>query len=254
MSDVDAPRDASRGSSAPDGILLLVPAFNEEASIGSVLDELRRQRPEPVVVVSDGSTDRTVVLARTAGATVLELPFNVGVGGALRLGFRYAQAQGFGTVVQVDGDGQHDPADIAALLETMERTGADLLIGSRFHTSSDYRVGRVRRWTMAALAAIVGRIAGARLTDTTSGFRVFGPRAIRLYARDYPTEYLGDTIEAIVLASRAGLRVAEAPVSMRPRSGGDASTSPGKAAVLLVRALVAVFFALTRRRPERMVS
>lgn len=235
---------------ATDRVLIVIPALNEEASIGGVLREIRRYRSDPILVVSDGSTDATASVASRGGATVLELPFNVGVGGALRLGFRYAAAHGFSTVVQVDADGQHDPGGIHALLEARVCRGADLVVGSRFHPGSRYVVGPTRRGTMRLLGALLSRIAGVRLTDTTSGFRAFGPRAVHLFAQDYPTDYLGDTLEALVMAVRAGLVVDEAWVTMGPRSGGDASTSPIKSAVFLLRALVSIFFALTRPRTE----
>lgn len=232
-------------SSALAQTLIVMPAYNEEDVVADVVTEVFAKLPGvSVLVVNDGSRDDTVVRARSAGATVLDLPFNLGVGGAMRTGFKYAQQHGFRYVVQVDSDGQHDPAGVPLILDAL--ASVDVAIGARFAGEGDYQVTGPRRWAMVVLAAVIGRIAHTRLTDTTSGFRGAGPRAIEIFARHYPAEYLGDTVESLVLAARAGCSVTQVPVSMRPRAGGTPSHNPVKAAVYLGRAGLALIIALWR--------
>jgi glycosyltransferase involved in cell wall biosynthesis len=222
-----------------------MPALNEEESVAAVVSEVRGKLPGVgCLVVDDGSTDRTAKFAAEAGAAVLRLPFNLGVGGAMRAGFKYALAHGYENVVQVDSDGQHDPSGVPMLLAELET--ADLVFGARFAGTGDYRASGPRRWAMVLLALILSRVARSRLTDTTSGFRASGPRAVRLFAQHYPAEYLGDTIESLVIAARAGCVIRQVPVAMRPRAGGTPSHNPFKAAAYLGRAMVALIFALLR--------
>jgi glycosyltransferase involved in cell wall biosynthesis len=228
-----------------DKTLVVMPAFNEEESVRAVVLEVFEKLPGIVcLVVDDGSTDATSREARSAGALVAQLPFNLGVGGAMRVGFRYALENGFDNVVQVDADGQHDPAGVMALLARLET--ADLVLGARFAGEGDYSVRGPRRWAMLLLSQFLSRTAHTKLTDTTSGFRLSGPRAVRLFAEHYPAEYLGDTIESLVIAARANCVIAQVPVSMRMRSGGRPSHHPVKAAVYLARAVLALSFALLR--------
>jgi len=228
-------------------LLAALPALNEEQTVGSVIDEVKAQAMvTEVLVVDDGSADGTGRVARAHGATVLTLPFNVGVGGAMRAAFLYARDHGFDYVVQVDSDGQHDPAQIPLLMSAADE--ASIVIGARFAGSGDYRVRGPRRWAMKFLAASLSRVTNAQLTDTTSGFRLSDRAAIELFSRHYPAEYLGDTVESLVIAARSGLVVAQVPVSMRPRQGGEASQSPGMAGLYLGRAGLALFTALARRR------
>lgn len=225
--------------------LVVLPAFNEEAAVAGVVREVMEHLPGAAcLVVDDGSSDRTAQVAVDAGAEVLRLPFNLGVGGAMRLGFKFALSRGYENVVQIDADGQHDPADVEKLLAALD--AADLAMGARFAGTGDYEVRGPRRWAMRVLAVMLSRVAGTRLTDTTSGFRASGPRAVRLFAEHYPAEYLGDTIEATVIAARAGCTITQVPVAMRVRSAGTPSHNPLKAAVYLGRAGVALVFALIR--------
>ncbi|MCU1422407.1 MAG: glycosyl transferase family 2 [Microbacteriaceae bacterium] len=225
--------------------LIVMPAYNEEASIGSVLREVFEVLPgAAVLVVDDGSHDSTADVARAAGATVAVLPFNLGVGGAMRTGFRFAIDNGFDCVVQIDADGQHDPADVPALLEALDT--ADLAIGARFAGRGDYAVRGPRHWAMKVLSRTLSGTAHTRLTDTTSGFRASGPRCVALFAIHYPAEYLGDTIEALVIAARSGMIIRQVPVSMRVRSAGTPSHNPFKAAAYLARVALALVFALLR--------
>jgi hypothetical protein len=177
----------------------------------------------------------------------------------MRAGFKYAERHGFDAVVQVDADGQHDASQIAALLAALsigQQThldrapdGADVVIGGRFGEAREYAVSGARRFAMVILARVVSRMAGTPLTDTTSGFRAANRRAIRLFARHYPAEYLGDTVESLVIAARSGLRIAEVPVQMRPRRAGTPSQGPAGSAMYLFRACLALALARIRRWP-----
>ncbi|MDQ1581485.1 MAG: hypothetical protein QOD05_2260 [Microbacteriaceae bacterium] len=225
--------------------LIVVPAYNEQAAVGDVVREIFEKLPGVhCLVVDDGSADATSEVAAEAGATVATLPFNMGVGGAMRLGFKYALAHGFRNVVQIDADGQHDPAGVPQLLDALSTF--DLSIGARFAGTGAYEVRGPRRWAMRVLSRVLSRTAGTTLTDTTSGFKASGPRAVELFASQYPAEYLGDTIEALVIAARVGCKVTQVPVSMRPRAAGKPSHHPLKAAAYLGRALLALGFALFR--------
>jgi glycosyltransferase involved in cell wall biosynthesis len=232
-------------------VLVVVPAWNEEASIADVVSEVRdtlagADVDADVLVVDDGSIDRTGVRAREAGAVVARLPYNLGVGGAMRLGFRYAVEHDYDTVVQIDADGQHDPAFVSQLLERIA-AGADLVIGSRFAGVGEYRVRGPRRWAMSLLSSVLSRLAGTRLTDTTSGMRASSRRLVELFATHYPVEYLGDTVETLAMAARRDFRIEQVPVAMRVRKTGRPSHTPVKATVYLVRALVTLVLALIRR-------
>jgi glycosyltransferase involved in cell wall biosynthesis len=227
------------------GLLVVMPAFNEHASVGGVVSEVFATLPHvTVLVVDDGSTDRTAEVARGAGAIVAVLPFNLGVGGAMRTGFRYAVENGFDVVVQIDADGQHDPAGVPALVAELK--SADLVLGARFAGHGEYVSRGPRRWAMFVLAGVLSRMVGTKLTDTTSGFKASGRRAIRLFADHYPAEYLGDTIEALVIAARCGLVVRQVPSAMRPRAGGTPSHNVLKSAAYLSRAGLALLFASIR--------
>lgn len=227
--------------------LIVMPALNEEEAVAAIVIEVFAKLPGvSVLVVDDGSTDQTAARARGAGAAVVRLPFNLGVGGAMRVGFKYALSHGFDNVVQVDSDGQHDPSGVPQLVEAL--ASADLVLGARFAGTGDYTVKGPRRWAMVVLAAIISSLARTRLTDTTSGFRATGPRALRLFAEHYPAEYLGDTIESLVIAARAGCVIRQSPVAMRPRAGGVASHNPFKSAAYLGRAGMALLIALLRPR------
>lgn len=225
---------------AEDKTLVVVPAWNEEASISSVVTGLVANGYE-VLVVSDGSTDETALMASRAGARVVNLPVNLGVGGALRAGFRYAVAHGMQRVVQCDADGQHPVEEVAGLLEAQSRSGAHLVIGSRFAANGTYEISRVRKFAMTILAVIARRSTGVPLSDVSSGFRVFSQPLLGEFAREFPSAYLGDTFEAVIAAGRAGYSVHEVPVSMRHREHGTSTASTIAAVKFLVRALLVVF-------------
>jgi glycosyltransferase involved in cell wall biosynthesis len=230
-------------------LLVVVPAWNEQASVGHVIKEIGSACPQAdVLVVDDGSRDATARVAKQAGAAVLSLPYNLGVGGAMRAGFRYALRSGYDVVVQVDADGQHDPAAIQQLVDGLD--DADVVVGARFAGQGAYKVGRARRVAMRALARMLSRITKTRLTDATSGFRATGPRALTLFARSYPTEYLGDTIESLVIAARSGCVCRQVPVVMRPRYAGTPSQSTWKSFAYLTRAFLVLVLAAFRRWPQ----
>jgi glycosyltransferase involved in cell wall biosynthesis len=230
-------------------VLAVVPAFNEEESVGSTIEELTSVNPGiDVLVVDDGSGDHTARVARRAGAIVCQLPYNLGVGGAMRAGYRYALRHDYDVAVQVDADGQHDPTYLKALVDELDT--ADIVVGARFAGEGDYRARGPRRWAMRLLAAALTRLAHHKLTDVTSGFRAVNRRGIRLFADHYPAEYLGDTVESLVIAVRSGCSVRQIPVAMRIRSGGQASQSTLKASLYLVRAVVALALALVRKWPS----
>lgn len=252
------PFDLEGGTDAPDRVfhtmpspdaraLIIVPAWNESKNVGNTVREiLTADASYDVVVVDDGSTDDTAAQAQAAGARVLRLPFNMGVGGAMRTGFTFAQRNGYRMAIQVDADGQHNPADIAAVLAGLHE--ADISIGARFAEVGNYKARGPRRWAMKLLASVISRISGVRLTDVTSGFRAANVRAINQYVRYYPAEYLGDTIDSLVGAIHAGLTVTQVPVAMRARVHGKPSHNPLSAARYLLRATFALSLALMRGR------
>lgn len=226
--------------------LIIMPAWNEQEAIGATIRELRRAVPGfDLLVVNDGSRDRTAEIARAEGAIVLDLPYNLGVGGAMRAGYKFARRFGYDRAIQVDADGQHDPSDVQRVLDGLDR--ANISIGARFAEEGDYEAHGPRRWAMVMLAGIVGRLSRTRLTDVTSGFRAADRTAIEQYCRYFPAEYLGDTIDSLVVAVRSGLTVTQIGVSMRPRQAGTPSNNPGKAAIYLFRSLFALFISLTRK-------
>ena len=220
-------------------ILIAIPAWNEVMSIGGVIQEIKLHRPDvDILVVNDGSTDATPEVARAAGATVANLPFNVGVGGAMRTAFLYAQREGYQALVQVDADGQHDPADLDRLLEGL--TEADIVVGTRFHPESMYFVGGPRRWAMVLLSKALSWMNKGTISDPTSGFRSAGPKAIELFAIEYPADYLGDTVGSLAIAIRQGLVIHEAPVTMYFRQVGRPSKNALWSALYLGRATLAI--------------
>jgi glycosyltransferase involved in cell wall biosynthesis len=180
-----------------------------------------------------------------AGAVVAKLPYNLGVGGAMRLGYRYARDHDYDVAVQVDADGQHDPRYVPKLIDALD--DADLVLGARFAGEGDYQVRGPRRWAMVMLGAVLSWVAHTKLTDTTSGFRAANRRVIEMFALWYPVEYLGDTVETLVHTARRGHRIRQVPVAMRKRMAGTPSHSPAKAMIYLGRAFAVLTLALIRR-------
>jgi glycosyltransferase involved in cell wall biosynthesis len=227
-------------------ILIAIPAWNEQGSLGSVIAEVHEQHPAAgILVVNDGSTDSTAQVARDAGAHVVSLPFNVGVGGAMRTAFLFAKRHGYRALVQVDADGQHDPSDLSRLIEGLD--SADIVVGTRFHENSMYFVGGPRRWAMVLLSKALSRMNRGPITDPTSGFRSAGPRAIELFSVNYPAEYLGDTVGSLSIAIRHGLVIDETPVTMYYRAIGRPSKNALWSALYLGRATLALVATLLQR-------
>ena len=219
--------------------LVAIPAWNEAASIADVIAKVQEHRPDAdVLVVNDGSTDLTAEVAKGAGATVVSLPFNVGVGGAMRTAFLYAKREGYQAMVQVDADGQHDPADLNHVIDGL--SDADVVVGTRFHPDSMYFVGGPRRWAMVLLSKALSRMNRGTISDPTSGFRSAGPRAIDLFAVEYPADYLGDTVGSLAIAIRKGLVIHETPVTMYFRQTGRPSKNAIWSALYLGRATLAI--------------
>jgi glycosyltransferase involved in cell wall biosynthesis len=239
---------------APAGVLVVIPAWNEQESVGQVVKETQAAMPSAkLVVVDDGSTDRTGPVAEDAGATVITNPFNLGVGGAMRVGFRYAQAGGFSALVQVDADGQHDPRDIERLIGALDQgLSPHVVIGARFSGVGDFEVPRARRAAMRILAIYLSHVTKTRLTDVTSGFRAHNRGAIELFARSYPSDYLADTVESLIINTRFGGHVSQTPVAMRPRFAGTPSQSSWWATAYLLRVMAMLAINVVRHEPAKL--
>jgi glycosyltransferase involved in cell wall biosynthesis len=233
--------------------LIVVPAYNEEVAIAATIGDIRHAAAAcHIVVIDDGSSDGTVIAAEHAGARTVRLPFNTGVGGAVRTGLRYALYRGYRRTVVVDADGQHDAAGIHALLGSLD-DGADIAIGNRFAMTPDpYRIGWVRRRAMRLLAWVVRRVTGQTFSDVTSGFRAFNRRAIEVFANEFPSEYLADTVEVLLIAYAHGLRVDEVPVRIRTRAGGLPSTRSAQLVLNYLRLLVTVAASRYGRRGRQL--
>jgi glycosyltransferase involved in cell wall biosynthesis len=229
--------------------IAIVPAFNEEESVTAVIDEIRAFDPDfEVVVVDDGSTDGTTAAATGLGAHVVRLPFNLGIGGAVQTGFRYAFENGFQLAVRVDGDGQHDPAQLGLLLGPILADEADIAIGSRFRETLEgdsFRSSRTRRLGISILAWTVSILVRRRITDPTSGFQAMNRRAIALFAADYPHDY--PEVEAALMVHKHELRMTEVPVQMRERAAGQSSIGALASVYYMVKVMLALFVGLFRK-------
>ena len=220
--------------------LVIIPAFNEEGNIGRVIREIRDTHlPVDVLVINDGSTDGTAHKARAAGAAVIELPYNLGIGGAVQTGFKYALRYDYQYALQLDGDGQHIPAEIVTILEPVKKGEADMVIGSRYIGDSTYKTPAMRRFGMIVFSLVNSALIGQKVTDNTSGFRAFNARAIMFLAKYYPADY--PEPEAVVVLGRNGFKIKEVAVKMRQRTAGESSINAVRAIYYMIKVLLAIF-------------
>jgi glycosyltransferase involved in cell wall biosynthesis len=225
-------------------LLVVIPAFNEEAVLGRTLDALLKEvSSNQVLVVNDGSTDRTSQIVNDRKITLLELPFNLGVGAAMRLGFQFAKENGFQKVIQFDADLQHQPKYIKEIVSELDKY--DVVVGSRFASNSSYKVSFVRSLAMGLLKDSVTRHIGRKMTDVTSGFRGANKKAIDVFADFYPSEYLADTVESLIMAHDKGLTITEIPVVMQERQGGQPSQNILRSTLYLFRSILVIIATLT---------
>jgi glycosyltransferase involved in cell wall biosynthesis len=233
-------------------MLAIVPAYNEEQSVAAVIGDLREHAPDfDILVVDDGSTDATSAVARGAGAQVLRMPFNLGIGGTVQAGYVYALEHGYDIAVQVDGDGQHDASELHKLTRFLrDNPHVDMVTGSRFLercTDGTFQSTLPRRLGIQLFARILSRVTGQPVTDPTSGFRMTNHRGIELFARDYPHDY--PEVEAVLMVHAHRLTSAEVPVQMRARTGGVSSINASRSVYYMVKVLLAIFVGLFRARP-----
>jgi len=225
---------------APGKLLILIPAFNEEGAVGDVIGEVHAVMPGvPVLVVDDSSADGTVTRAREAGARVLELPHHLGLGGAVQAGYRLAFELGFEYVIRIDGDGQHDPRYIPGILETLQKTGCEMVIGSRFVAGNGVHFGPMRALGIFFFRSVLRPILGKPVHDPTSGFVGVNRTALGVFSRSFPLEY--PEIEALVVLQRRRFRFVEVPCRMRPRRSGRSSITAVKSLYYIVHVLLGVF-------------
>ena len=230
-------------------ILVILPAYNEALNIARAVADIRAELSQAdILVVDDGSGDATASAARGAGALVLSLPYNVGIGAAVQAGFQFALAQGYRIVLRNDGDGQHAPESNRDLLAALQANDADVVIGSRFiGEQGDYGTPRLRRIGSAILARLLSAIIGQRVTDPTSGCSAYNRRAIMLLAQVYPHDY--PEPEAILILHRSGMRQLEVPVRMIPRQHGRSSITAGRSVYYMIKVILAILINLLRRPP-----
>ena len=228
-------------------VIAVVPAYNEQGAIGAIVDEIRAfDASFDVVVIDDGSTDATATVAAEHGAAVVTLPFNLGIGGAVQTGFKYALEHGYELAVRLDGDGQHDPAELPKLLAPVERGEADIVTGSRFAGGAlTYRPPLARRIGIAWFAKLVSLLTRQRVTDTTSGFQALNRKGIALFADDYPSDY--PEVEATILVFKHRLRLTEVPVQMREREHGESSITFLRSVYYMFKVTLALLVAMVRK-------
>ena len=226
--------------------IAIVPARNEEAAVGGVVAEIRAFDPGlDVVVLDDGSTDGTAQAALAAGAFVVRLPFNLGIGAAVQTGFKFALEHGYELAVRLDGDGQHDPTELPKLLAVIDRDEADVVVGSRFIAGTNgHRGPRARRVGIVFFARLVSALTRQRVTDTTSGFQALNRRGIAIFAADYPHDY--PEVEATVMVHKHRLRLAEVPVRMREREHGESSITMLRSIYYMLKVTLALLVGMLR--------
>ncbi|HYA90788.1 MAG TPA: glycosyltransferase family 2 protein [Thermodesulfobacteriota bacterium] len=229
-------------------ILVIIPAYNEVRSVGKVVEGVKIQLPQiEVLVVNDGSTDLTSEIAKSKGALALDLPFNLGIGGAMQAGYQYAYKKGYDIAIQVDGDGQHDPKEIGKLLRALEEKKMDMVIGSRFIGDPGYKSSMMRRIGISIFSQVISMIVGQKITDPTSGFRAANRKAIQLFASNYPQDY--PEPEAVILLHQCRLEMGEIPVGMSERCSGESSITKIRSIYYMVKVLLAIFVDCFKKPP-----
>jgi glycosyltransferase involved in cell wall biosynthesis len=228
--------------------LAIIPAYNEEGSVGKVVEGIKRDLPgTDTLVVNDGSYDHTSEIAEASGAIVIHLPFNLGIGGAMQAGYKYAFEKGYDIAVQVDGDGQHDPREIPKLLRALEEKEVDMVIGSRFMGDSAFKSSTMRRVGISIFSNVISWIVGQKITDPTSGFRAANSKAIGRFTTDYPQDY--PEPEVLVLLHKCGLRMAEVSIGMSERYAGESSITKLRSVYYMVKVLLAIFMDCFKKHP-----
>jgi glycosyltransferase involved in cell wall biosynthesis len=229
-------------------IIVIIPAYNEEGSVGKVVEEVHTHLSQAeVLVVNDGSTDLTSEIAKSKGAIVLDLPFNLGIGGAMQAGYQYAYEKDYDIAIQVDADGQHDPKEILKLLHALEVEKIDMAIGSRFIGDLGYKSSTMRRIGISIFSQVISMIVRQRITDPTSGFRASNRKAIQLFASNYPQDY--PEPEVVILLHQCHLKMEEVPVGMSERYSGESSITKIKSIYYMVKVLLAIFVDCFKKPP-----
>lgn len=228
-------------------ILIIIPAYNEEGSIGSVIEDVQTHLPEAsILVVNDGSKDSTSLKARSyKGVFVLDHPYNLGIGATMQTGYKFAHRIGFDVAVQVDGDGQHRADEIKKLLLPLEESSFSMVIGSRFLGAGDYKSSVARGAGIKIFSKLVSFIIREKFTDTTSGFRAVNRDVIEFYVGHYPDDY--PEVEVLVLLHKKGFKMTEVPVEMVERSTGKSSITPIRSVYYMIKVLLAIFVDLIKK-------
>ena len=229
-------------------VLVIIPAYNEEVAVGNVVEEVKNCLTQvDILVVNDGSTDLTYEKAKEKGVLVLDLPFNLGIGGAMQAGYQYAYEKGYDIAIQVDADGQHDPKEIAKLLKALEEKKMDVAMGSRFIGDLGYKSSTMRRIGISIFSRVISMIVGQKITDPTSGFRAANRKAIQLFASSYPQDY--PEPEVVILLHQCRLKMGEVPVGMSERHSGESSITKIRSVYYMVKVLLAIFVDCFKKPP-----
>ena len=225
-------------------VLVIIPAFNEEHNLPRIIKRLREFEGIDIVVINDGSKDATSAAANRAGVDVIDLPFNLGIGGAVQTGYLFADKNDYDVAIQVDADGQHNPTDLMKIIGPVIRGETDMVLGSRYIKKTGYRTPFARKAGMVVFSTVVSLINGQTLKDTTSGYRAVNKRVIRFFVDNYPTDY--PEVEALVLLKKSGFSIMEVPVTMSPREFGKSSITPFKSLYYMIKVLLALFMNIIR--------
>ncbi|MBN2181969.1 MAG: glycosyltransferase family 2 protein [Sedimentisphaerales bacterium] len=227
-------------------ILIIIPAYNEEDTVGQVIEKTRQSLPHAdILVINDGSSDSTSAISKRHGAKVLDFPYNMGIGAAMQAGYKFAYKMGYDIAVQCDADGQHRPAQIKKLIDTLINNDVDLVLGSRYLETRRFRSSVSRRMGMLIFSNILSFIVGQKLTDTTSGFRAANREVIRTFSMYYPSDY--PEPEALVLLHRGGYTIKEISINMNSRKGGYSSITASKSVYYMIKVMLAIFIDLCKK-------